>query len=147
LLILVVLLFVANLKTLVTSVVIYILFEMYLNLCSIFFLPRQKQLGLSPPSLRPSAVNEPSTRAERSILLLLLNIVQLILVFAIFYRASVPGLSPSGALCAAVLAFGTLATPPGVSAALVAVQVALDFILVAAILANFVGQAGPFSKD
>jgi len=124
----------------------YILFEIYLNLFSIFFLPRQKEIGTPKLSDNPSAVNEPSTSVERSILLLFVNVLQIALAFAIFYKKSIPGLTPSDAFSAAVFVFGTVGTPNGAPPVLVGLQIFLDFLLVASILASFVGQAGPFAK-
>jgi hypothetical protein len=124
----------------------YILFEMYLNLFSIFFLPRQKEIGTPKLSDSPSAINEPSTSVERSILLLFVNVLQIVLAFAIFYKISKPCLTPSDAFSAAVFVFGTVGTPNGALPLLVALQIFLDFLLVASILASFVGQAGPFAK-
>ena len=124
----------------------YILFEMYLNLFSIFFLPRQKEIGPPKPCDSPAAVNEPSTSVERSILLLFVNVLQIALAFGIFYNKSILGLTPSEALSSAVLVFGTVGLPSGAPPLLVALQIFLDFLLVASILASFVGQAGPFAK-
>jgi hypothetical protein len=124
----------------------YVLFEIYLNLFSIFFLPRQTEIGIPKPSDPPTAVNEPSTRVERSILLLFVNVLQVTLAFAIFYRIANPCILPSGAFWNAALVFGTVNTPPGIPSYLVAMQVFFDFLLVAPILASFVGQAGPFVK-
>jgi hypothetical protein len=141
------LLFLTRHPVLAALLSVYILFEIYLNLFSIFFLPRTRKLGPPQASDSPSAVNEPSTRVERSILLLFVNVLQVILAFAIIYKASAPVFTPSTAFFGAVFVFGTLGAPPGISSPLVAAQVVLDFILVAAILANFVGQAGPFGKN
>ena len=60
-------------RTLSALIAGYILFEMYLNLFTIFFLPRQKEIGPPGAADSPSAVNEPSTSVERSILLLFVN--------------------------------------------------------------------------
>lgn len=140
------LLFFCNWPTVAWVVAIYILFEMYLNLFSIFFLPRQKDIGPAKPGDSPAAVNEPSTSVERSILLLFVNVLQIVLAFGILYEKSTPGLTSFTAFSSAVFVFGTVSTPNGAPALLVALQVFLDFLLVASILASFVGQAGPFAK-
>jgi len=77
---------------------------------------------------------------------LFVNVLQLVLSVAVFYRRARSALSPFDALSSAVLVFGTVGTPLEVPSLLVALQVLLDFLLVAAILASFVGQAGPFAK-
>jgi len=125
----------------------YIIFEIYLNLLSILFLPPQREIGPPTPADEPSAVNEPSTSPERSILLLFINVVQLVLAYAVFYRG-VLHVPRSSAFLYAVLVFGTVGHPPLSETPpwLVASQVCLDFILVAAVLGSFVGQAGPFAR-
>lgn len=124
----------------------YILFEIYLNLFSIFFLSRQRRIGPPKPSDRLLAVNEPSTSVERSIILIFVNVLQVTVSFGIFYKKVMPGLTPSGAFANAVLVLGTVGTPSGAPPLLVASQIGLDFLLVALILGSFVGQAGPFAK-
>lgn len=124
----------------------YVLFEIYLNLFNIVFLSRRSEIGLSQSSKTPVAINEPSTSVERSILLLFVNVLQVTVAFAVFYRGSIQGLIPSDAFRDAVFVFGTLGSPLNAPGLLVALQVFLDFLLVAVILGSFVGQAGPFAK-
>jgi hypothetical protein len=140
------LLFLCNWPTVAWVAAIYILFEMYLNLVSIFFLPRQKDIGPPEPDDSPAAVNEPSTSVGRSILLLFVNVLQIVLAFGTLYKRSTPGLTPFTAFSSDVFVFGTVSTPSGAPPLLVSLQVLLDFLLVASILASFVGQAGPFAK-
>ena len=123
----------------------YIIFEIYLNLCSIFFLRSQKMLGSRTAADEASAVNEPSTSVERSILLLFVNVLQVTLAFAIFYRDARPELSPGRAFFEALLVLGTVGYPEGF-AFLIALQILLDLFLVAAILGSLIGRAGPFAK-
>ena len=124
----------------------YIVFEIYLNLFSIFFLPRQRDLGPATADDEPAAVNEPSTRIERSVLLLLINVLQVALAFAVFYRDFSPKLSPAKAFFNAILVLGTVGYSDEVPMLLVALQVFLDLLLLSMILGSLVGQAKPFVK-
>ena len=111
----------------------YALFEIYLNLFSIVFLRSRR------------SINEPSTSVERNVLLFFVNVLQLNLAFGIFYRQSVPSLGFWGALYNAILVFGTIGTPLNTPPkGLVILQVLLDFLLIAVILASLIGR---FSED
>jgi hypothetical protein len=82
---------------------------------------------------------------ERSLILFIINVAQVVLIFAIFYRWEVPSLGPLDAFIDAVLVFGTVSLPKEIEdgARLIAAgQVATDFILLAVFLAHFVGRVG-----
>lgn len=118
-----------------TVIASYILFELYLNLLNIVF------IGKFPK------INAPPASVERSILLFILNIVQVVMVFGIFYRDWL-GLTRLEAVFKAVLVFGTVGYPePGNLAPLVALQVFLDVILVLLVLSSFAGQLALFSNS
>jgi hypothetical protein len=144
---LLIVLFGANRPILDSVVGGYIVFEIYLNLCSIFFLPRQRALGPRSASDPPSAVNEPSTSVGRSMLLLFVNVLQVVLAFAVFYKTATPTLRSASALLNAVLLLGTVGYPPAAEAPalLVCIQVFLDLFLIVFAVGGLVGQTNPFS--
>jgi hypothetical protein len=74
----------------------------------------------------------PLKSIERTLLLFIFNLVQLILTFAIWYR-SVLGLQAREALFKAMLVFGTIGYPEGAEV-VVGVQIAADFFLLAIFL-------------
>src|SRR6516162_434880 len=80
---------------------------------------------------------------ERTLLLFLLNIVQVVLAFAILYRLTLPNLNlnPWKALFKSLLVFGTIGYPEGAEL-IVGIQIATDFVLLAVFLAFFVGRLG-----
>jgi hypothetical protein len=71
----------------------------------------------------------------------MLNVVQLVLIFAIFYRSERPDLEVKDALVTAVLVFGTVSRPDDAKA-IAGCQIAIDFMLLAVFLAHFVGRLG-----
>jgi hypothetical protein len=144
-LILLVVLFGANRPILNSIIGGYVVFEIYLNLCSIFFLPRQRALGPRTASDPLSAVNEPSTSVGRSMLLLFVNVLQVVLAFAVFYRTATPTLRPTNALLDAVLVLGTVGYPTEAPALLICIQVFLDLFLIVFAVGGLVGQTNPFS--
>ena len=82
---------------------------------------------------------------ERSLILLILNVAQVVLIFAIFYRLELREELEGwrDALVDAVLVLGTVAVPfPLKARPIAAVQVAIDFMLLAVFLAHFVGGLG-----
>lgn len=92
-------------------------------------------------------VAAPPKSAERSLLLFILNVAELLIAFAIFYRGRF-GLRVGEAITNATLVFGTIGyrndivdIPP-----IVAVQILLDFLLLAIFLATLIGRVGPFEK-
>jgi hypothetical protein len=112
---------------------IYILFELYTVHFQIMFLSK--------------FVAAPPKSAERSLLLFILNVAELLIAFAIFYRGRF-GLRVGEAITNATLVFGTIGyrndivdIPP-----IVAVQILLDFLLLAIFLATLIGRVGPFEK-
>ena len=134
-------------RTLANSIAsAYIVFEIYLNLFSIFFLPRQLHFGRATTADDPAAVNEPSTHLERSVLLLLINVLQVAMAFAVFYRDMKPTMSATTAFFNAVCVLGTVGYSNDAPALLVVLQVFLDLLLLSMILGSLVGQGGPFSK-
>ena len=85
----------------------------------------------------------PVASNERTLLLFLLNIVQVVLAFAILYRLTLPNLNlnPWKALFKSLLVFGTIGYPEGAEL-IVGIQIATDFVLLAVFLAFFVGRLG-----
>jgi hypothetical protein len=107
----------------------YILYEIFLNLSSIVFVGK---FDVYPPTLS----------IERSLLLFGFNAVQVIAIFAIFYRAKFDS-TPFVALIDSFLVFGTIGHPldQGYSGgAIVALQIMCDFVLLAVFLGAFVGN-------
>ena len=76
----------------------YILFEIILALANIIFVGKFEELQAPPASI------------ERSIILLLFNLVEVVLIFAVFYKSAL-GLSPGNALFQASLVSGQLVIP------------------------------------
>jgi hypothetical protein len=114
------------------AVAAFILFEILLNLSSIIFVGKLKD------------VYPPTHSIERSVLLFGVNVLQVIMIFAIFYRAAF-GLPPSEAAVNSALVFGTVGYPsPG--GYVVAVQVIVDFVLLAIFLGTFVGNLGALRR-
>jgi len=112
----------------------YILFDIYLNLFNIVFIGKMR------------AINAPPVSIERSILLLFMNVLEVVLAFAIFYRDWLK-LSTMDAIFNAVLVLGTIGYPAaadGQFALLVSFQVLLDFILIVLVISSFVGHVGLF---
>jgi hypothetical protein len=86
---------------------------------------------------------------ERSLILFIINIAQVVLIFAIFYRWKIPNLGAPDALIDAVLIFGTVSLPDQINMearSIAAIQVATDFILLAVFLAHIVGGIGRGEK-
>lgn len=82
---------------------------------------------------------------ERSLILLILNIAQVMVIFAIFYRWKLPNLGFWEALIDAVFVFGTVSLPLEIERGakpFAAFQTAIDFMLLAVFLAHFVGGLG-----
>jgi hypothetical protein len=80
---------------------------------------------------------------ERSLILFILNIAQVVLIFAIFYNSLGVSKPP---LVEALLVFGTINFPPE-APSMAAFQVAIDFMLLAVFLAHFVGGLGEGNDD
>jgi len=87
----------------------------------------------------------PVASYERSLLLFLMNIVQAVLAFAIFYRLTLPNLNAWKALFTSLLVFGTIGYPKGAEP-IVGIQIATDFILLGVFLAFVVGRLGKPDK-
>ena len=125
------------------AIAVYVLFEMYLNLFSIYFVRTQKDFGPRQQTDSLAALNEPSSAVQRSVLLLFVNILQLMLAFAFLYRRAIPELGGFDALYTAVFVFATLDKPNG-ARMLVSAQIILDFLLIGISLASIVGQRKSF---
>jgi hypothetical protein len=82
----------------------------------------------------------PVASEERSLLLFFLNLFQVVLTFAIFYRCKL-SISVGEALFKTLLVFGTIGYPQGAET-IVGSQIAVDFVLLAVFLAFFVGKLG-----
>jgi hypothetical protein len=83
----------------------------------------------------------PVLSPERSLILLMLNVTQVVLIFAIFYSS----LGISNPLSEALLVFGTINFPPK-ARSLAAFQISIDFLLLAVFLAHFIGGLGRGDK-
>jgi hypothetical protein len=126
---------------------LYVVFEVYLNLLSILFIPRRETIGPKKSRERPSAINEPSTSVERNLLLVFVNVVQVLVAFAIFYRYLTPTVNFGRALLEAILVFGTVGYSERPERGfLIAVQILLDFVLIVAIVGSFESQVKPLTK-
>jgi hypothetical protein len=113
----------------------YILFEVYLTLFNIVFLGKFEDINRKSPSI------------ERVTLLMFLNVLHVMLSFAVLYRTWL-GLSRFDALSQAVRVLGTVGAPDtaGKLAFIVDLQVLLDLLLLVFFLASFVGRVG-ISRD
>ncbi len=106
----------------------FILFEILLNISSIVFAGKLETAYPPTPS------------AERSLILFGVNVLQVITIFAIFYRVKL-GSTAAVAAFNSTLVFGTVGYPLD-GGYLVACQIIVDFILVAVFLGAFVGNLG-----
>jgi hypothetical protein len=116
----------------------YFLFEIILNLSSIIFVGKLKN------------VYPPTSSIERSLLLFAINVLEVITIFAVFYRIGF-GFEPFVALFYSVLVFGTVGYPPQdaifYGRTIVAAQVVVDFALLAIFLGAFVGNLRALRRD
>jgi hypothetical protein len=115
----------------------YLLFEIVLNLCSIIFVGKL------------SSVYPPTSSIERSLLLFGFNVVQIILIFSLFYRAAFE-LGASDAILQAAFVFGTI-DHPKVDVTnpfwwLIPFQILTDLLLLAVFLGAYVGSLGAFKR-
>jgi hypothetical protein len=93
-------------------------------------------------------VAAPPKSAERSLLLFIFNVAELLIAFAIFYRGWF-GLRVLEAIKNAILVFGTIGYRKDNIVdigPIVPVQILLDFLLLAIFLATLIGRVGPFEK-
>jgi hypothetical protein len=119
------------------AVAAYFLFEIILNLCSIIFVGKL------------ASVYPPTSSIERSLLLFGINVLQVIFIFAIFYRATL-GLKTGEAIFHAILVLGTVGYPPLHSDYygwwVIALQILTGLGLLAVFLGAFVGNLRAFRK-
>jgi hypothetical protein len=119
------------------AIAVFILYEIYLCLLNIVFIGKIREINAPPASI------------ERSILLSLLNVLEVILAFGIFYKYWLE-LNTSDALYGAILVLGTIGTPldfdlmPWKGRLLVGAQVFMNLFLIVLILGSFIGQVGLF---
>jgi len=112
----------------------YILFEIYLSLFNIVFIGKFPKINYAPPSI------------ERVILLMFVNVLQVIIAFAILYRSwSSSILSWPDAFSQAVRVLGTVEAPAQ-PRFMVDMQILLDLLLLVIFLASCVGQVGVFRR-
>jgi hypothetical protein len=114
----------------------YVLFELGLVLLNIFFVGKFSELQAQPASI------------ERSILLLLLNLVDVVLIFSVFYRHAL-GLDATTAVFQSTLVLGTVGYPDKLqfkARLVVSLQIMVDLVLSLLLLSSFVGQLGLFSN-
>src|SRR5262249_32332238 len=119
----------------VSFIAMYVLFELYVVLFQITFLSKFEFVA------KPKSV-------ERSLLLFIINVAEVVIAFAIFYRV-VYGLRVGKAIENAILVFGTIGFRKDEivdTSSIVSVQIVLDFLLLAVFLATLVGRVGPFGK-
>jgi hypothetical protein len=90
----------------------------------------------------------PARCLATALLLLILNAFQIIATFALYYRI-VLSLDPGAAIASSFQVFGTVypVNDSGHGSYLVALQIALDFVFIAILLASFVGQAANAGPD
>jgi len=113
------------------AVAIYFLGSIIVHLLNVVLVDHKVFGGVSSP--------------ERSLILFILNVAQVVLIFAIFYRLELSEELEGwrNALVDALLVLGTVAVPfPLKARSIAAVQVAIDFMLLAVFLAHFVGGLG-----
>jgi uncharacterized protein with PQ loop repeat len=126
------------------AVAIYLLYEILLNLCSIIFVGKLQGVGSASPTVYP-----PTSSIERSLLLFGFNIIQIILIFAIFYR-SIFNFTPKRAIFESALVLGTIGHPELDPAShwwwVVTLQILTDLVLLVVFLAAFVGNLGAFKR-
>jgi hypothetical protein len=119
-----------------SALALYFLYEVLLNLFSIVFVGKL-------------AVYPPTASIERSLLLFGINVLQVLTVFAIFYRAEFDH-HAYVALVYSALVFGTIGHPLQGSLTnggyIVAAQIIIDFVLFAVFLAAFVGSLKAFRR-
>jgi hypothetical protein len=109
---------------------IYILFEIYLILFNIFFLRKFPDINYESPSY------------ERVVLLMLLNVAQVTVAFAVLYRTWSPSPIPwRYALSQSIHVLGTVEAPAQ-RGLLVDSQIFSDLMLLVIFIANFVGRVG-----
>ena len=84
---------------------------------------------------------------ERSLLLFMLNVGQVVLIFAIFYRWNLPSLDACNALFYTLLVFGTIGYHSDAAKTIVGFQIGIDFLLLAVFLAHFVGRLGTTREE
>jgi hypothetical protein len=92
-----------------------------------------------------SKVLGPVKSTERSLILFICNITQIVFTFSIWYQLEAD-LTRWDALLTALLVLGTLGYPHQAKA-LVGLQIATDFLLLAIFLAHLVGRVGYQQKD
>jgi hypothetical protein len=111
----------------------YLLASTIIVLFNVLFLTKLSFIG-------PVASN------ERTLLLFIFNVAQVVLAFAILYRWKLPNLQTYDALFKTLLVFGTIGHPEGAEA-IVGLQIVIDFVLLAVFLAFFVGKLGRRASD
>ncbi|HKA77111.1 MAG TPA: hypothetical protein VKD19_08400 [Pseudolabrys sp.] len=87
-----------------------------------------------------SKVFGPPISAERTLLLFIFNVAQVVFTFAIWYRWMLDK-QPGEALFKAILVFGTIGYPQGADM-IVGIQIATDIFLLAIFLAFILGNFG-----
>jgi hypothetical protein len=120
----------------VLSVVIagYILFEIFLVNLNIVFVGKFPELQAPPASI------------ERTIILLFMNLVEVVGIFAVFYAYA--GLSRIDAIFNSALVLGTVGYPPlhGPAKLVIILQVFLDLILGLLLLSTLAAHMGFFRR-
>jgi hypothetical protein len=115
----------------------YFLFEILLNLYSIIFVGKLPDIYPPTPSI------------ERALLLFGFNIIQVTLIYAIFYRVAF-GYEVRAAIFDSALVLGTLGAPQLDKDYhwwwIVAAQILTDIVLLVVFLGAFVGNLGAFDR-
>jgi hypothetical protein len=114
----------------------YLLAELYVAILNIVL------IGTATPDERPLSI-------PRSLILAILNVLQITLTFALYYRATL-NLDPGPAIAGSFQVFGTVGTPipPETKdgSYVVALQLALDFVFIVLFLGALVSQINSDSK-
>jgi|SRR6266446_6931272 len=118
-----------------TVLAAYILFEILLTLLNIVFVGKFPELQAPPASI------------ERSIILLFLNLVQIVMIFGIFY-AYFLRLPIGRALLEATLVLGTIGYPKcsGSAQLIIGIQIFSDLIIILLLVSVFASQVGLFRR-
>lgn len=112
----------------------YILFEVFLVNLNIIFVGKFPQIQAPPASI------------ERTIILLFINVLEVVGVFAIFYTNA--GLNPTDAIFSSTLVLGTVGYPElkGSARLIIALQIFLDLTLGLLLLSTVAAHMGFFRR-
>jgi hypothetical protein len=136
------------------AVAAYLLYEILLNLSSIIFVGKLRGYASTSSNKIYSQTSSkeiypPTSSIERSLLLFGVNIAQVTLIFAIFYRA-IFSFTPQRAIFESARVLGTIGHPELGDAYyywwVVTSQILTDLVLLVVFLAAFVGNLAAFKR-